>query len=152
MFLSGMLTRGRTRVKANLVSPATRGVRWLAAAAWMGGIFYLSHQSAPGGRSAGTFESVVAHLALYAGLALLLFWALGATNGRPQAPLWARMAVAFALSVLYGVSDEIHQSFVPARTASEADIALDALGSAAALSLALLFGFLRRPGQLPRLP
>jgi len=147
MFLSGMLTRGRTRVKANLVSPATRAVRWLAAAVWMGGIFYLSHQSTPAGRSGGTVESVAAHLTLYAGLALVLFWALNAQHGRAQAPLWARLTVAFALAVLYGVSDEIHQAFVPSRTASEADIGLDALGSAAGLALALLSTLLRRPGE-----
>jgi VanZ family protein len=137
MFLSGMLARGRTRVKADAFLSAVRVVPWLAAAVWMGGIFYLSHQSAPLGATVSELESIVAHVGLYAGLALLLRWALvGAARSRGRAVAWA--AAAFALAVLYGVSDEIHQAFVPGRTASVVDIAFDAAGAGLGVGLALL--------------
>ena len=138
MFLSGMLAWGRTRVKTNAWAPLLRSLRWLAALVWMGGIFYLSHQSAPLGQTASTVESIAVHLGLYAGLALLMCWALaGSTQSRMATPNWVPAAVAFALTVLYGVSDELHQAFVPGRTASEVDIAFDAVGAALGVALAL---------------
>ncbi len=39
-------------------------------------------------------------------------------------------------AILYGVSDEIHQMFVPTRTASPGDILMDTLGA----GVGLLFG------------
>ena len=36
---------------------------------------------------------------------------------------------AFAVAVLYGVTDELHQTFVPGRVASEADLVVDAMGA-----------------------
>lgn len=137
MFLSGMLAWGRTRVKTNSLSPLLRGAQWLPAAAWMSGIFYLSQQSAPLGASGSAAWSAVAHLGLYTGLALLLFWAVARSAG-PRTPGWALAAVAFALAVLYGVGDELHQTFVAGRTASEADLGLDAAGAAMGITLALL--------------
>ena len=76
MFLSGMLARGRTVVKVSAMASAGRAARWLAVATWMGGIFYLSQQTAPLGASASKVESTVAHMVLYAGLAFLFQWAL----------------------------------------------------------------------------
>ena len=138
MFLSGMLAWGRTRVKTNSFSPLVRSAQWLPAAAWMGGIFYLSQQSAPLGATGSAAWSAVAHLGLYLGLALLLFWALARSTG-PRTPGWVLAAVAFALTVLYGVGDELHQTFVPGRTASEADLGLDAAGATMGIMLALLW-------------
>ena len=37
------------------------------------------------------------------------------------------------ISTIYGVTDEVHQMFVPLRTADLADLAADALGAAAAV-------------------
>lgn len=137
MFLSGMLARGRTVVKVSAIASAGRAARWLAVATWMGGIFYLSHQTAPLGATASNLESTVAHVALYAGLAFLFQWALtGGAVGRWPAVGWA--LIAFALTVLYGVSDEAHQAFVPGRTPSLMDIGLDAAGATLGVGLALL--------------
>jgi hypothetical protein len=114
-----------------------RPARWLSAAAWMGGIFYLSHQSSPIGTAPGEAGSVLAHLGLFAGLALLFSFALaGGGNPSGESPLWAVALLAFALTVLYGVADETHQAFVPGRVASEADIALDAAGAVIGMTLA----------------
>ena len=138
MFLSGMLAWGRTRVKTNSLSPLVRGAHWLPAAAWMGGIFYLSQQSAPLGATGSAAWSTAAHLGLYIGLALLLFWAL-ARSARRRTPEWVLAAVAFALTVLYGVGDELHQTFIAGRTASAADLGLDAAGATMGVTLALLW-------------
>lgn len=137
MFLSGMLARGRTVVKVSAIASAGRVARWLAVATWMGGIFYLSHQTAPLGATASESESVVAHLSLYTGLAFLFQWALtGGVARRRLAFGWA--LIAFALTVLYGVSDEVHQAYVPGRTLSLADVGLDAAGAVLGVGLALL--------------
>ena len=142
MFLSGMLARGRMRVKASAPVRLVRLVRWLPALAWMGGIFWLSQQSNPLEEAASSAGAIVAHLGLYTGLGLLLVWAL-ASDGFPrkaygEEPTWALASLAFALTVLYGVLDELHQAFVPGRTASEADLGLDAVGALIGVGLALL--------------
>ena len=43
--------------------------------------------------------------------------------------LSAVAALAAALAAVYGVSDELHQSFVPGRTADGADVVADAVGA-----------------------
>ncbi len=137
MFLSGMLARGRTVVKVSAMSSAGRAAQWLAVAMWMGGIFYLSQQTAPLGATASNVESIFAHVSLYVGLAFLLQWAL--TGGAVRRRLvfgWA--PIAFALTVLYGVSDEVHQAFVPGRTPALIDITFDAAGAMLGVALALL--------------
>jgi VanZ family protein len=109
----------------------------------MAAIAYLSHQTEPLGRTASNGEAGMAHLTLYAVLGLLLLWALagGASTGRE---LWVLPFFAFGLAVLFGLIDELHQATVRGRTASEADLAIDALGAALGVILgALLAGFLR---------
>lgn len=145
MFLSGMLARSPKRVKLSRPLGLGHAVRWLLVAAWMGGVFYVSHQSSPAGMAAGNAGTVPAHLGLYTGLALLLYWALAgglAANG--GTPVWALAAVAFALTVLYGVADETHQAFVPGRVASEADLAVDGAGALTGVTLAVLMPRLRK--------
>ena len=95
---------------------------------WMGVIFWLSSQpDLP--RLEGSLRDAMAtglaHLVEYALLGGLLWRAMGLTF-RLDAPglyIWA-----FSLSSLYAVSDELHQAFVPGRTASLLDLGLDALG------------------------
>ena len=73
-----------------------------------------------------------AHVSEYGILAVLLHHALG----RPVT--WGergRLALAWALAVLYAVSDEIHQSFVPGRNAAGLDVAIDGVGAALGLWL-----------------
>lgn len=103
-------------------------IRLLPAVMWMGLIFALSaRQTLP--PTPGLAENVAAiggHLGAYGVLAVLLCWGLG--GARIQA-MWLGLGIA----VLYGVSDEFHQSFVPGRDASLIDIGWDALGAATAL-------------------
>jgi VanZ family protein len=56
-----------------------------------------------------------------------------------------RMAVlAMLLAVVYGVSDEWHQSFVPGRMADAADVAADAAGAVVAAGLGWAWAILLR--------
>ncbi len=75
-----------------------------------------------------------AHVAAYALLAILFQHALG--HGR------RRMATALLLTVLYAVSDEFHQSFVPGRGPRATDVLIDLFGGA--LGLAGLDAFRQR--------
>lgn len=106
-------------------------LRWTAALGWMAVIFGLSAQSTfplPHAPWDNLYD-VAGHLGVYAVLAVLLRWAL-AEAGVRRAGLWA-----FVLAVLYGISDEFHQSFVPGRYPDIFDIATDAAGAWAALWL-----------------
>jgi len=97
---------------------------WLPLVAWMGAIFILSAQPDLPHPSSGWLDwllSSAAHLLLFAVLAVL--WARALGQGRRS---WL---IAAALTLLYALSDEFHQSFVPGRHADPLDLACDALGA-----------------------
>jgi VanZ family protein len=71
------------------------------------------------------------HGTAYAGLYVLLFRAVH--SGLRVQPGRGGLALPLALTVLYGLSDEFHQSFVPSRDASVADLIADAVGGVVAL-------------------
>ena len=70
----------------------------------------------------------IKHVAAYAVLGWLVWRALGDRYSRG-----ARSLLVLAISVAYGISDEIHQKFVPNRTCDICDLAADALGVCIAL-------------------
>jgi len=92
--------------------------------ALMGLIFFLSDQ--PGLKSglgvADLIGRKLLHAATFGTLFLLWLRAL-----RWRAPGWAA-AIAF----VYAISDEFHQHFIPDRVGSPIDVAIDAVGIAAA--------------------
>lgn len=126
-----MLAWGRKGVKLTLApdapSRALRIARWLPALFWMAGIAYVSHQSSPPGAADGGQSAAGAHLMLYAVLAFALWWPLSRDY---TAPAWLPASFAFALAVLFGVTDELHHALVPGRVASLGDLGLDAAGAA----------------------
>ncbi len=97
----------------------------------MGTIFLLSHQ--PGNRlSLPPFPGIdkFGHMMVYgilAGTAILAFSARQ-KNTRPQKVMF--LTVVFCL--LYGISDEFHQSFIPGRSVSVLDVVADCGGAAMA--------------------
>ncbi|MBM2827450.1 MAG: VanZ family protein [Dehalococcoidia bacterium] len=105
---------------------------WAPVAGWMGLIFYLSSLSSLPSLPSGFPQEVAyiaAHMTEYAVLALLLHRALGRPGSRK------RLAIILLIAILYGLSDEVHQMFVPSRSSSLWDVAVDALGAGIALGV-----------------
>ena len=71
-----------------------------------------------------------AHLLLYSGLGTLLVRARAGGWRRPVTLGIA--AAAIVVATLYGISDEIHQHFVPLRQVEVRDILADAIGASLA--------------------
>lgn len=89
----------------------------------------------------------VAHAVAYGVLGALLVWACAGA-------VWSRMAAtlmvpAVVLAVLYGASDEFHQSFVAGRDASVVDLIADAVGASAGACFAAGLGALGRHHTRP---
>ena len=80
------------------------------------------------------------HFAAYAGLAILAVRAVG--RGLP-CRVGLRVAVlAFAIAGGYGAFDEVHQYFVPGRSADIADWYADITGAAVGIGLCWLWGII----------
>lgn len=106
-------------------------VRIGAPVAWAAFIWTLSSQ--PGKHEPGTFwwsfASNGAHAVLFGILAGLtsLAWTRERSEPRPS--------LAFSLATLYGIADEVHQYFVPDRSASALDVVTDACGALFAVAV-----------------
>jgi hypothetical protein len=104
---------------------------WSALSAYAGFIFYLS--SGPidfiNTSAFPDFDKVL-HITGYSVFGGLSAHALSTTPlGRTTAPRWDKIFLyAVVIGVLYGASDEFHQSFVPTRTAEIADLVADSIG------------------------
>jgi len=77
--------------------------------------------------SAIPFLDKLLHLFAYAVLSALFLRALRRYYGSRR--LAYAMILSIGLSTLYGISDEIHQLFVPSRVADFSDVLADFLGS-----------------------
>jgi VanZ family protein len=109
-------------------------------ALYMAGLFYLSSQPVLPGAS--LTPDWTQHLIAYAGLALVT---LRATSGGRWSAVGARaLVLAWIVAALYGVSDEIHQAFVPSRSSDARDVVADSAGAALALGAAWAWGIIRR--------
>jgi VanZ family protein len=106
----------------------------------MAGIFFASSLSEPPMPS--NVSDVSLHSASYFGLTLLLIRALSANQWRRVSVV--TLAVACALAVTYGITDEWHQSFVPNRQAHWSDVVADASGAVAAAIVVGAWGIIRR--------
>ena len=99
---------------------------WLPVLGWAGVIFYLS------GRTGNQLHQMFpfftsfnwGHLAAYFILALFVAYALENTLAPQRFKLWVVL-----ICFLYGISDEIHQYFVPGRSPEGGDLINDVLGA-----------------------
>ena len=100
---------------------------WGPVVAWMALLFAVSSRAGWGRVS--QIPDWMTHGAGYAVLAVLACRALARGLGRPVTARAAALAVL--ISTVYGVTDELHQSFVPGRIADAWDLLKDAAGAAA---------------------
>lgn len=115
--------------------PLRTVVGWTAVAGWMALIFWLSSMSDPGLPSGWGSP---AHFTTYGVLGALCMLALG-----PGMPPTRAAGISLLISSAYGVTDEIHQSFVPNRVPDIVDWGFDTLGAlVGALAVILLLRLL----------
>lgn len=110
---------------------------WILLFAWMGLIFYLSHQ--PGipkfeDYSTELLVKKIAHVLVYA--ILMGLWWRALLSTRPAT--LSTLLMALGLTILYGISDEWHQTFIPERHGKVADVFFDTAG---ALSVFIIIRF-----------
>ena len=112
-----------------MTSPVRRAWLWGPVLAYMAGIFYLSAQSYP--PVPGGIPDWILHGVEYFGFAALVFRAV--SGGLPTVLNRARVATTMAIVTTYAISDEVHQLFVPYRTADVRDVRSDIVGASIAL-------------------
>ena len=105
---------------------------WGPVAAVMAVIFLLSASSSLP-RLPASVSDVTAHAVAYAVLCVAMLRAV--TGADPSRVTAGGVLLAVALTIAYGLTDEIHQSFVPGRTPELRDLAADAVGAAAGAAL-----------------
>ena len=133
--------------------------KWMLVFAWMGVIFFLSHQPADtsGALSGGLLEKLLliigffermfnltfdkeilhfllrkgAHFTAYFILGALLMFAL-ADNNRDMKKIFFQGLI---IAVIYAITDEFHQTFIPGRAGQIQDVLIDTAGAATALTL-----------------
>ncbi len=103
---------------------------WLPVAAYAGLIFYLSSLSQPEEYVPSLLAELgdkVLHVVEYGLLGVLCYRAF-----RHGAGAWAgryALHLAIVAAAVYGVTDEIHQAFVPLREAEAGDLLMDTIGA-----------------------
>jgi VanZ family protein len=120
--------------------------------AWMAIIFWFSSQSVLVDIEREGTEKLFyksAHILAYAVMAWLWWRALA-----PQRQItWPVLLTACLLATLYGISDELHQRFVPGRHGRLADVLFDASGALALILLIRRLTWLRTfPSFLYKFP
>ncbi len=100
-------------------------LRWWPALLVMAAIFFFSSLPSNEIPNLGPFDFSIkklAHMLGYAFLAQAYLSGLGRENPRS-------ILFAWILTILYAMTDEYHQSFVPGRNARWLDVGIDSLGS-----------------------
>jgi VanZ family protein len=150
-----------------MLHPRSAALRWLPVLAWMLLIFIASSDEESGYRgsrilapvirwfvpdiSAPDLERVVllarkaVHFVTYATLATLAYRALRLSPSTPPTTTTRAAWTSWGIAVLYAVSDELHQSFVPSRVGSALDVTIDAAGAAFAVACLAAGGFWQPP-------
>lgn len=126
--------------------PATGAVtaRWATVAVYAAAIFAMSSSTHPLGiqRLPPGVDKLI-HALVFGGFSVIVWTALrsSAPGGSP-----IRLSLlAVLIATLYGLSDEVHQSFVPGREMDAVDLAADGVGACVAQVLVLLRSAVPRP-------
>lgn len=116
-------------------------LRWGPALVWMGVIYFLSSRP-----DLPQIEEVWLEMLLRKSAHVMVYAILGALLARAvHGDGWRGVALAALLGVLYAISDEWHQTFVPGRKGNVWDVLLD--GAAALAGAYLWFRLIQRRNQ-----
>lgn len=121
-------------------------VAWLAGVAFLGGIWISSSMTMPGQHVFAPIDKLI-HMGEYAAIGLLFARASLMTWSRPNRLRVA--AIGALVGSAFGLSDELHQAFVPGRTASLGDLVADVLGACIGAAIYLLLSRPRTPSTAP---
>ena len=105
---------------------------WGPAVALMAGVFVMSSIPEPP-QVPGGMSDLSAHAIIYSVLGGLVLRAFA--GARWLGVTVSRSAKALAVTAIYGLSDEFHQSFVPGRVSDVRDLVADVLGAVAGVVL-----------------
>jgi VanZ family protein len=111
---------------------------WIPVVIYMAAIFYVSSLSDPP-VPANSDKSL--HWLAYLGLAVLVVRAL--VRGLRRRVSLGAAAAAIVITVAYGATDEVHQTFVPGRTGDVYDLMADAAGAVVGTVACVLWGYNR---------
>ncbi len=125
---------------AELSPPLERILRVLPAVLYATFTWFVSSQTADSLPSA--VPDKLAHFGEYGLLTLLLVFAM--TAFETERVTARALALSAAISVAWGMLDEVHQAFVPSRESSSLDLVADGAGTAAALALVALLAWRER--------
>ncbi|HEU4687114.1 MAG TPA: VanZ family protein [Vicinamibacterales bacterium] len=117
---------------------AARLSLWLPLIAYMAAIFYVSGlQIAP---LPEEVSDKTGHLVAYGGLGVLSLRAVA--GGLTTRVTWRVVLLALAIAGGYGIFDEVHQMFVPGRSADIADWFADMTGVVIGIGACWLWGII----------
>jgi len=100
---------------------------WAPVLFWMGFIFFMSNRKGNDIPSVFPFQDIVFHFCVYAALAWLFGRAL--YFQKPGLNIIKIICVSAVFGLLYGFTDEYHQSFISGRSCSGFDVIIDLAGS-----------------------
>lgn len=107
---------------------------WLPVYAYAGLIFYISSLPTIPEPIVNTFKDWILHMIEYSILGVLLFRAF--LNSQNMTLKAQAVFLAVLIAIIYGITDELHQYFVPGRVMSSFDIVANSLGSGVAVLVA----------------
>jgi VanZ family protein len=100
-------------------------IYWILSLLYMVLIFFLSSYPVPIRTPSFAFFDKMVHIFEYGILASLIYLALRDANPTKH----YLFVLAFVIAFLYGVSDEIHQYFIPGRRADIFDVVANGIGA-----------------------
>lgn len=96
----------------------------ILAVGWMGLIFIMSSRADTPTLELFWQQDKLMHVGIFGVLSALMAYSLNP----PGATTWGRVILLTAIVMVYGISDEYHQSFIPGRDASLWDVLADGIG------------------------
>ena len=110
--------------RAEIINSRTAIIYWFFTVSYMGIIFYLSSLEKIELPPLPENSDKLLHICAYLFLALLTSFSLYKSGIKKYV-----LMLAFLIATLYGISDEIHQAFVPGRDAGIDDVIADSIGA-----------------------